>query len=116
MFGGPSVITGVLIREGGRQAGQSTDTRSRRQNEALASWKEATSHGIQAALKLRETRKWMALQTSKRNKALLTPDFKNFPQFVVIHTVKSFDIVNKAEVDVFSGTLAFSMIQQMLAI
>ena len=27
--------------------------------------------------------------------------FKNFPQFVVIHTVKSFRIVNKAEVDVF---------------
>jgi len=26
---------------------------------------------------------------------------KNFPQFVVIHTVKSFGIVNKAEVDVF---------------
>ena len=27
--------------------------------------------------------------------------FKNFPQFVVIHTVKSFGIVNKAEVNVF---------------
>ena len=27
--------------------------------------------------------------------------FKNFPQFVVIHTVKSFVVVNKAEVDVF---------------
>ena len=27
--------------------------------------------------------------------------FKNFPQFVVIHTVKGFDIVNKAEVDIF---------------
>ena len=26
--------------------------------------------------------------------------FKNFPQFVVIHTVKGFGIVNKAEVDV----------------
>ena len=26
---------------------------------------------------------------------------KNFPQFVVIHTVKSFEIVNKAEVNVF---------------
>ena len=26
---------------------------------------------------------------------------KNFPQFVVIHTVKGFGIVNKAEVDVF---------------
>ena len=27
--------------------------------------------------------------------------FQNFPQFVVIHTVKDFDVVNKAEVDVF---------------
>ena len=27
--------------------------------------------------------------------------FKNFPQLVVIHTVKGFGIVNKAEVDVY---------------
>ena len=27
--------------------------------------------------------------------------FKNFPQFVLIHIVKGFGIVNKAEVDVF---------------
>ena len=27
--------------------------------------------------------------------------FKNFPLFVVIHTVKGFGIVNKAEIDVF---------------
>ena len=27
--------------------------------------------------------------------------FQNFPQFVVIHTVKSFGTVNKAEIDVF---------------
>ena len=27
--------------------------------------------------------------------------FKNFPQFVVIHTVKGFSIVNEAEVEVF---------------
>ena len=26
---------------------------------------------------------------------------KNFPQFVVIHTVKGFGVVNKAEVDIF---------------
>ena len=26
---------------------------------------------------------------------------KNFPQFIVIHTVKGFHIVNKAEIDVF---------------
>ena len=27
--------------------------------------------------------------------------FQNFPQFIVIHTVEGFDIVNKAEIDVF---------------
>ena len=27
--------------------------------------------------------------------------FQNFPQFIVIHTFKSFGIVNQAEVDVF---------------
>ena len=27
--------------------------------------------------------------------------FKNFPQFVVIHTVKDFSVVNEAEVNVF---------------
>ena len=31
--------------------------------------------------------------------------FPNFPQFVVIHTVKGFGIVNEAEVDIFSVTL-----------
>ena len=37
---------------------------------------------------------------------------KNFPKFVVIHTVKGFGTVNKAEVDFFLK-LSFSMIQQM---
>ena len=27
--------------------------------------------------------------------------FQNFPQFIVIHTVKGFGIVNKAEIEVF---------------
>ena len=27
--------------------------------------------------------------------------FKNFPQFIVIHTVKGFGVVNKTEVDFF---------------
>ena len=27
--------------------------------------------------------------------------FKNFPQFIVIHTVEGFGIVNKGEIDVF---------------
>ena len=33
--------------------------------------------------------------------------FKNFPEFVVIHTVKGFGIVNKAEVDVFPELSCF---------
>ena len=41
---------------------------------------------------------------------------KNIPQYVMIHTVKGFGVVNKAEVDFFWNSLAFSMIQQMLAI
>ena len=32
---------------------------------------------------------------------------KNFPQFVVIHTVKDLGIVNKAEIDVFLELLLF---------
>ena len=31
--------------------------------------------------------------------------FKNFPQFVVIHTVEDFSMVNEADVDVFSEIL-----------
>ena len=27
--------------------------------------------------------------------------FQNFPQFVVIHTIEGFGVVNKAEIDVF---------------
>ena len=42
--------------------------------------------------------------------------FQNFPEFVVVHTVKGFGIVNKAEVDVFWNSLAFSMIQWMFPI
>ena len=30
-----------------------------------------------------------------------SPLLKNFPQFIVIHTVKGFGVVNKAKVDVF---------------
>ena len=33
--------------------------------------------------------------------------FQNFPQFIVIHTVKGFGIVNKAEIDVFLETSCF---------
>ena len=33
--------------------------------------------------------------------------FQNFPQFFVISTVKGFDIVNKAEVDIFLELFCF---------
>jgi len=33
--------------------------------------------------------------------------FQNFPQFIVIHTVKGFGIVSKAEVDVFLELFCF---------
>ena len=33
--------------------------------------------------------------------------FKNFPQFVVIHTVKGFSIVSEAEADVFLEVFCF---------
>ena len=46
---------------------------------------------------------WEAGQTIWQSRIL-----QNFPQFIVIHTVKGFDIVNKAEMDVFSGTLLLS--------
>ena len=37
-----------------------------------------------------------------RSSALLASHlFQNFPQFIVIHTIKGFGIVNKAEVGVF---------------
>ena len=34
--------------------------------------------------------------------------FQNFPQVIVIHTVKSFGIVNKAEIDIFQELSCFS--------
>ena len=33
--------------------------------------------------------------------------FENFPQFIVVYTVKGFDIVNKAEIDVFLELCCF---------
>ena len=41
---------------------------------------------------------------------------KNFPQFVVIQTVKGFGVINTTEVEFFWNSLAFSVVQQMLAI
>ena len=42
--------------------------------------------------------------------------FKNFPQFVVIHSVKGFGVVNKAKVDVFLELSCFFGDTTMLAI
>ena len=36
-----------------------------------------------------------------RSGGLVFPYFKNFPQFAMIHTIKGFGVVNKAEVDIF---------------
>ena len=38
--------------------------------------------------------------------------FKNFPQFVVIHTIKGFSLVNKAEVDVIYIMEYYSAIKE----
>ena len=37
--------------------------------------------------------------------------FQNFPQFIVIHTVKGFGIVNKAEIDVFLELSCFYTVE-----
>ena len=42
--------------------------------------------------------------------------FQNFPQFIVIHTVKGFGIVNKAEIDVFLELSCFFNDPEMLAV
>ena len=42
--------------------------------------------------------------------------FKNFPQFIVIYTVKGFGIINKTKVDVSLEFSCFFMIQWMLAV
>ena len=41
--------------------------------------------------------------------------FKHFPQFVLIHIVKDFSLVNEAEVMFLWNSLAFSMTEWMLA-
>ena len=42
--------------------------------------------------------------------------FQNFPQFIVIHTIRGFSIVNKVEIYDFWNSLTFSMIQWMLTL
>ena len=58
-----------------------------------------------------------------RSGGLVLPSLEEFStsrrifQFVVIHTVKGFGVVNEAEIDVFLElSFFFSMIQRMLAI
>ena len=41
---------------------------------------------------------------------------KDFPQFVLIHIVKGFGIISKAEVGIFLELLLFLLIQRILAI
>ena len=41
------------------------------------------------------------IQVSQEAGGLVFPSLSEFPQFVMIYTVKGFSIVNKAEVDVF---------------
>ena len=36
--------------------------------------------------------------------------FQNFPQFIVIHAVKDFGIVNKAEIDVFLEYILYRVV------
>ena len=51
-----------------------------------------------------------------RSGGLVFPSLRIF-QFVVVHTVKDFSVVNETEVHFFfQNSLAYSMIQQMLAI
>ena len=45
--------------------------------------------------------------TGGRKGGLALHLLKNFPQFVVIHTVKSFSVVNEAEVNVFLEFFCF---------
>ena len=40
--------------------------------------------------------------------------FKNFQEFVVIHTVKGFGIVNKVEVDIFLELSCFFLLLELL--
>ena len=38
---------------------------------------------------------------------MVFPSLEEFPQFVVIHTVKGFSVVNEAEIDVFLALSCF---------
>ena len=61
-------------------------------------WTWITSFLMDTSAIITQTEKCMQ-DTSWRQKGV--PDQWNFPQFIVIHRVKGFGIVNKAEIDVF---------------
>ena len=44
---------------------------------------------------------WIQISQEAGQAVLYSHLFQNFPQFIVIHTVKGFGIVNKAEIDTF---------------
>ena len=49
-----------------------------------------------------EWKSWLKAQHSENeDHGIQSHHFQNFPQFIVIHTVKGFAVVNKAKVDVF---------------
>ena len=50
---------------------------------------------------------WPAYRFLKRQVRWSGNIFQNFPQFIVIHTVKGFGIINKAEIDVFLEVSCF---------
>ena len=50
---------------------------------------------------------WIQVSQDAGKVAWYSHLLKNFPQFVVIHTVKGFSVVNEAEVDVFLEFLGF---------
>ena len=61
---------------------------------------------------------WIQISQEAGEVLLYSHLLKNFPEFVVIHTVKGFGIVNEAEIDVFPELSCFfyDPIQCMLAI
>ena len=54
-----------------------------------------------------ETKLPTSAGSSKKQESSEKHLFQNFPKFIVIHTVKVFGIVNKAEIDVFLELSSF---------
>ena len=52
---------------------------------------------------------WTCIQVSQKEGKVVRYShlFKKFPQFVVIHTIKDFSVINEAEVDIFGIPLLF---------